>query len=187
MPITPVTTTSPAGRKIIAGLLRRFQSSDPSCRTSVEEILRRVQAEKDAAVLEFCRRFDAPEMSVERLQVSTAELQAAYAKVHADFRLSLEIAIERIQGFHEREMEDSWLQTREDGTIVGRLVRPVDSAGLYVPGGRGGSTPLVSSVLMNGIPAGIAGVDQTGHGNPAGQPRRGRSPSAGGGAGDRRH
>jgi histidinol dehydrogenase len=55
-------------------------------------------------------------------------------------------------------MEDSWLQTRNDGAIVGRLVRPVDSAGLYVPGGRGGSTPLVSSVLMNGIPAGIAGV-----------------------------
>ena len=57
-------------------------------------------------------------------------------------------------------MEDSWLQTRDDGTIVGRLVRPVDSAGLYVPGGQGGSTPLVSSVLMNGIPAGIAGVGQ---------------------------
>jgi histidinol dehydrogenase len=99
-------------------------------------------------------------MSVERLQVSSAELQAAYTKVHADFRLTLEIAIERIQAFHEREMEDSWLQTREDGTIVGRLVRPVDSAGLYVPGGRGGSTPLVSSVLMNGIPAAIAGVGQ---------------------------
>jgi len=55
-------------------------------------------------------------------------------------------------------MEDSWLQTREDGSIVGRLVRPVDSAGLYVPGGQGGVTPLVSSVLMNGIPANIAGV-----------------------------
>jgi histidinol dehydrogenase len=160
MPITPVTTASPAGRKIVAGLLRRFQSSDPSCRVTVEEILQRVQDEKDAAVLEFCRRFDAPEMSVERLQVSSAELQAAYTKVHADFRLTLEIAIERIQAFHEREMEDSWLQTREDGTIVGRLVRPVDSAGLYVPGGRGGSTPLVSSVLMNGIPAAIAGVGQ---------------------------
>jgi histidinol dehydrogenase len=55
-------------------------------------------------------------------------------------------------------MEDSWLLTRDDGTVTGRLVRPVDSAGLYVPGGQGGSTPLVSSVLMNGIPARIAGV-----------------------------
>ena len=57
-------------------------------------------------------------------------------------------------------MEDSWIVTREDGTVTGRLVRPVDSAGLYVPGGQGGSTPLVSSVLMNGIPAAIAGVRQ---------------------------
>lgn len=160
MPITPVATTSPAGRACIAALLRRFQSSDPSCRASVEEILERVRVEKDEAVLDYCRRFDAPEMSIDRLQVSSAELQAAYDKVDADFLATLDLAIERIQGFHEREMEDSWMQTREDGTIVGRLVRPVDSAGLYVPGGRGGSTPLVSSVLMNGIPAAIAGVGQ---------------------------
>lgn len=92
--------------------------------------------------------------------MSAKELKAAYENVDGDFMDSLGKAIERIQSFHEREMEDSWLQTREDGTIVGRLVRPVDSAGLYVPGGQGGSTPLVSSVLMNGIPAGIAGVDQ---------------------------
>jgi histidinol dehydrogenase len=67
-------------------------------------------------------------------------------------------AAERIRTFHEREMEDSWFLTRDDGAVTGRLVRPVDSAGLYVPGGQGGSTPLVSSVLMNGIPAAIAGV-----------------------------
>jgi len=75
-----------------------------------------------------------------------------------EFLGTLKKAMERIRSFHEREMEDSWLQTRDDGTIVGRLVRPVDSAGLYVPGGQGGSTPLVSSVMMNGVPAAIAGV-----------------------------
>jgi histidinol dehydrogenase len=99
-------------------------------------------------------------MTSAALQVSSAELKNAYEKVDKDFLDTLNKAIERIQTFHEREMEDSWLQTREDGTIVGRLVRPVDSAGLYVPGGQGGSTPLVSSVLMNGIPALIAGVNQ---------------------------
>lgn len=158
MPITPVTTTSPEGRLQIAGLLQRFQAADDTCRVSVEEILRRVKEEKDAAVLEYCRRFDAPKMTVDQLQVTAAELLVAYDKVDQAFLATLRKAIERIQGFHEREMEDSWLQTREDGSIVGRLVRPVDSAGLYVPGGQGGSTPLVSSVLMNGIPAGIAGV-----------------------------
>jgi len=92
------------------------------------------------------------------MQVSLAEMLEAYELVDDAFLETLALAIERIQGFHEREMEDSWMQTRENGTIVGRLVRPVDAAGLYVPGGQGGSTPLVSSVLMNGIPAGIAGV-----------------------------
>jgi histidinol dehydrogenase len=68
------------------------------------------------------------------------------------------VAIERLQFFHEQELEKSWTMTRDDGAITGRLIRPVAAAGLYVPGGQGGKTPLVSSVLMNGIPAGIAGV-----------------------------
>lgn len=158
MIITPVSTTSPEGEKIIAGLLQRFQAADNSCQQVVEEILRAVREKKDAAVVEYGRRFDAPDLTAKELQVSAEELQEAYDEVDDEFLATLALAIERIQTFHEREMEDSWLQTREDGTIVGRLVRPVDSAGLYVPGGQGGSTPLVSSVLMNGIPATIAGV-----------------------------
>jgi histidinol dehydrogenase len=85
-------------------------------------------------------------------------MEAAYRAVDTSFLETLEVAIDRIRAFHEREQEDSWMLTRDDGAITGRLVRPVDSAGLYVPGGKGGSTPLVSSVLMNGIPAQIAGV-----------------------------
>ena len=158
MPIVPVATTSPAGREKITNLLNRFQNADSSCRTAVAEILQRVRTEGDAAVLDYCRRFDAPAMTGAGLRVTETEMRAAYAKVDQNFLATLQVAIARIRDFHEREMEDSWLQTRNDGAIVGRLVRPVDSAGLYVPGGRGGSTPLVSSVLMNGIPAGIAGV-----------------------------
>ena len=97
-------------------------------------------------------------LTLDRLQVNAREMTAAYEQVDDQFLATLAKAIDRIETFHQREMEDSWMQTREDGTIVGRLVRPVDSAGLYVPGGQGGSTPLVSSVLMNGIPAAIAGV-----------------------------
>ena len=112
----------------------------------------------DEALVEYCRRFDAPGMTIDKLKVDSTELQEAYTAVDENFLGSLARAIERIEDFHRREMEDSWIQTRDDGTVVGRLVRPVDSAGLYVPGGQGGSTPLVSSVLMNGIPALIAGV-----------------------------
>ena len=124
----------------------------------LSEILAAVRQRGDAAVLEYTRKFDAPDLALEEMQVSLAEMLEAYELVDEPFLETLALAIERVQTFHEREMEDSWMQTRENGTIVGRLVRPVDAAGLYVPGGQGGSTPLVSSVLMNGIPAGIAGV-----------------------------
>ena len=160
MLISPVVLAGPEGEAVVSDLLDRFQAADDSCRQSVTEILEAVKNSKNEAVLTYGRKYDAPNLTKEQLQVSSSELKDAYEQVDADFLDTLAKAIERIQAFHEREMEDSWLQTREDGTIVGRLVRPVDSAGLYVPGGKGGSTPLVSSVLMNGIPAGIAGVNQ---------------------------
>jgi histidinol dehydrogenase len=160
MLIAPVTIGSPEGEKIVDALLARFQAADNSCRENVRDILQAVREMKDEAVVAYGRQYDAPELTAAQLPVSTEELRDAYRQVDDLFLDTLGKAIERIHFFHEREMEDSWLQTRDDGTIVGRLVRPVDSAGLYVPGGKGGSTPLVSSVLMNGIPAGIAGVNQ---------------------------
>lgn len=158
MGIVPVKCGSPEGEKIRTTLLNRFQASDGSCRQAVTEILEAVRDRGDAAVIEYGRRFDSPELTVDGMRVTSKEMLAAYERVDEKFLQALGTAIERIEGFHQREMEDSWLQTRDDGAVVGRLVRPVDSAGLYVPGGQGGSTPLVSSVLMNGIPAAIAGV-----------------------------
>lgn len=160
MLIRPVQAISREGEQVIDGLLDRFEAADSSCAEVVRDILLAVKNNKDEAVVGYSRQFDAPSLTADALQVSTGEMKAAYELVDEDFLTSLGKAIDRIQSFHEREMEDSWLQTREDGTIVGRLVRAVDSAGLYVPGGQGGTTPLVSSVLMNGIPAGIAGVQR---------------------------
>lgn len=160
MIITPATMGSPEGVRTMEQLLDRFQAADSSCKDSVTEILQSVKSRKDKAVVEYTRKFDAPNLTSDQIQVNSRELSEAYEKVDEQFLETLGMAIDRIESFHQREMEDSWLQTREDGTIVGRLVRPVDSAGLYVPGGQGGTTPLVSSVLMNGIPAGIAGVHE---------------------------
>ncbi len=160
MLIQPVSSKSSEGEKCLAALLSRFQPADSSCRDLVAGIIAEVKEQGDEAVLKYTRKFDAPNLTVAELKVSAAELKEAYGLVDDSFMETLGKAIERIQLFHEREMEDSWMQTRDNGTIVGRMVRPVDAAGLYVPGGQGGSTPLVSSVLMNGIPAGIAGVEQ---------------------------
>ena len=148
---------SDEGQRALQGLVDRF-SEETGCREAVEAILGRVRREGDAAVLDYGRRFDCPTLTLESLRVSEAEFARAEQEVDEAFRATLRLAIERIRTFHERELEDSWLLTRDDGTITGRLVRPVDSAGLYVPGGTEGATPLVSSVLMNGLPAQIAGV-----------------------------
>ena len=160
MIITPATTSSAAGKKILAGLRDRFQLADPACRENVTEIISDIRKRGDKALVEYIRKFDAPKMSIKQLQVSEEELHEAMATADDELLDTLELAIERIYTFHEREKEQSWMVTREDGTITGRLVHPVDSAGLYVPGGQGGKTPLVSSVLMNGIPAAIAGVER---------------------------
>lgn len=156
--IKPTDIASPEGREQTTRLLDRFQTAGAGCRQSVEEILREVKKRGDEAVLEYTRKFDAPRFEQDRLRVADEEVEQAYKQVSGEFRETLALAVDRIRSFHEREMEESWTITREDGTITGRLVRPVDAAGLYVPGGKGGETPLVSSVLMNGIPAGIAGV-----------------------------
>ncbi|MEW6595575.1 MAG: histidinol dehydrogenase [Thermodesulfobacteriota bacterium] len=160
MPITPITTSSPAGQAKLAQLRDRFQLADSKCQEAVATILADVRNRGDEAVIEYTRKFDAPSLTAEHLRVSDEELRAAFDQVDAEFLDTLEIAIERIYTFHEHEKEQSWMVTRDDGTITGRLVNPVDRAGLYVPGGQGGSTPLVSSVLMNGIPAAIAGVER---------------------------
>ncbi|SDO38293.1 histidinol dehydrogenase [Desulforhopalus singaporensis] len=160
MIITPVTLGTPEGEAVLSRLLERFEAADTSCRDAVAKILEAVKTRKDEAVVEYGRKFDCPGFTASALPVSLQEMTEAYQKVDDEFLHTLELAIGRIQSFHEREMEDSWIQTREDGTVVGRLVRPVDGAGLYVPGGKSGKTPLVSSVLMNGIPAGIAGVNR---------------------------
>ena len=148
---------SDEGQRALQALVDRF-SEETGCREAVETMLERVRREGDAAVLDYGRRFDCPTLTLESLRVSEAEFARAEQEVDDAFRATLRLAIERIRTFHERELEDSWLLTRDDGTITGRLVRPVDSAGLYVPGGTEGATPLVSSVLMNGLPAQIAGV-----------------------------
>ena len=158
MIITPIKTTTETGQELIARLLNRFQETDTGCSAVVSEILAAVKERGDDALLEYTRKFDAPNFQMSQLQVTQEEFDRAHSQVDTAFKETLSLAKERLQFFHEQELVKSWTMTRDDGVITGRLVRPVTAAGLYVPGGQGGKTPLVSSVLMNGIPAGIAGV-----------------------------
>jgi histidinol dehydrogenase len=138
-----------AGRKI---------GADVDIERRVQEILEAVRREGDDALLRYTRQFDAPEITLSDLTVTEAEIEKSYAAVGEDFLDMVRAAAANIEAFHRHQLRSSYFTTCPDGTFLGQMVRPVASAGLYVPGGKGGETPLISSVLMNGLPARIAGV-----------------------------
>jgi histidinol dehydrogenase len=136
----------------------RRMGADPSIERKVLEILDTVKREGDAALVRYGRQFDAPDLSEAQLTVSEDEIEASYRAVDEGFIGILRSAVANIESFHRQQLRTSYFTTRPDGTFTGQMVRPVAAAGLYIPGGKGGETPLISSVLMNGIPARLAGV-----------------------------
>lgn len=117
-----------------------------------------VRTRGDAALMEYTRRFDAPEMTRELIRVTDDEIKEASKSVKPEFLSALNQAASQIEAFHRRQVRSSWFTADRQGVILGQLLNPVDAAGIYVPGAKGGKTPLVSSVLMGAIPAAIAGV-----------------------------
>lgn len=132
-------------------------SRNEQAEEAASAILRRVREEGDAAVLSYTETFDHVAMSSSQLLVSPEEWEQALAQVEDSLLTVMERAAENIRSFHEQEKEASWQKKRDDGTVLGVRVMAVDRAGIYVPGGR---APLPSSVLMNAIPAQVAGVDE---------------------------
>ncbi|MEW6326116.1 MAG: histidinol dehydrogenase [Thermodesulfobacteriota bacterium] len=156
--ISLVRADSEEGRQRLRALGTRQINFAKDHELAVAGILEEVRAGGDKALIKYIRQFDAPDLKKSSLRVKAAEFKNAYRRVDKDFYATLSKAIRQIEDFHSRQREQSWIVTRENGAMVGQLVRPVDIAGLYVPGGKGGGTPLISSVLMNAVPARIAGV-----------------------------
>ncbi len=142
----------------LADIAARRMGADPALEANVQEILDAVRKGGDGALVDYTRHFDAPDFKASDLTVSEGEIDAAYAAVDRDFLRILNAAIANVEDFHRPQLRPSHFTTHPDGTFLGQMVRPVTAAGLYIPGGKGGETPLISSVLMNGIPARIAGV-----------------------------
>jgi len=124
----------------------------------VLDIIHDVRKRGDAAVTDYTNRFDAPDLTAENLIVTEAEYAEAEKKAGSEFIKAIERSISQVKEFHSRQKRNSWIDTPRDGVILGQMIRPVDAAGVYVPGAKGGMTPLVSSVIMGVIPAKIAGV-----------------------------
>ena len=139
-------------------LLAIESGADERNERAVAEILADVRSRGDAAVLEYTRRFDRQEAgSVAELELSRAVLAAAFAGLPQVQRDALEQAAARIRDFHQRQRAESWEYLEADGTRLGQKVTPLDRVGLYVPGGR---AAYPSSVLMNALPAKVAGVGE---------------------------
>jgi len=132
--------------------------SDDGVNVRVLEIIKAVRERGDAALVELTQRFDGLQVaSMADLILPRARLEQALERITPEQREALEIAAERVRSYHERQKQDSWTYTEPDGTVLGQKVTPLDRAGLYVPGGKA-SYP--SSVLMNAIPAKVAGVPE---------------------------
>lgn len=156
--ITRLTTTQSDFDSALAKLLAWDDSVDHQVNESVRHILREVKTRGDAAVLEFTEKFDRLKVSsMAELEMDKSRLQEALERIPQDQRVALEKAAERVRDYHERQDQKSWQYQDEDGTILGQKVTPLDRAGLYVPGGK---AAYPSSVLMNAIPAKVAGVGE---------------------------
>ncbi|AKX44230.1 histidinol dehydrogenase [Thiopseudomonas alkaliphila] len=132
--------------------------SDDSVNQRVLDIIAAVRQQGDAALVEFTRQFDGLEVAeMSDLILPRERLEAALDKITPEQRQALEAAAERVRSYHEHQQQDSWQYTEANGTVLGQKVTPLDRAGLYVPGGKA-SYP--SSVLMNAIPAKVAGVPE---------------------------
>ncbi len=144
----------------VARIIRRglvFQKKDLA---AVSRICENVRRRGDQAVISYTRRFDSKRVTARSMRVSKQEFADAAKKVDRSFTRALNRAASNIKRFHALQRRRSWMQAERPGTLLGQLVHPVDAAGVYVPGARGGETPLVSSVLMGVIPAKVAGVKQ---------------------------
>ena len=132
--------------------------SDDKVFNTVRDIIARVRKDGDKAVIEFTNQFDRMSVTdMAELKVSSAELDAAVRKIDKETYTALQKAADRVRHYHGKQKTESWSYTEADGTLLGQQVTPLDRVGLYVPGGK---AAYPSSVLMNAIPAKVAGVEE---------------------------
>ncbi|WP_408956080.1 histidinol dehydrogenase [Natroniella sp. ANB-PHB2] len=138
-------------------ILNRSSFDDPQQVSAVQEIWENVEARGDEAILEYNARFDGADMEAEQLEVGPVEIEAAYKEVEDTFLKAIRKAIKNVGDFHKKQLRESWMDLKEDGVILGQKFTALEKVGIYVPGGR---AAYPSSVVMNGVPAKVAGVEQ---------------------------
>ncbi len=138
-------------------IINRGEAATEEVAKAVREVVERVRKEGDPAVLEYTEKFDRATLTLKDIKVSPEEIKGAYTKADTQKIEALKLAAQNIRVFHEKQKLSSWVSQEADGVILGQLALPIRSVGIYVPGGK---ACYPSSVLMNVIPAKVAGVEQ---------------------------
>lgn len=158
MNIKRLTTTQADYQSQMDTLLAWEGVSDDQVNSTVKDILKNIRSRGDDALVEYTNKFDRMNVSsMKDLTFTKEQIEAAYNNVPADQREALEIAAERVRSYHKHQIMKSWSYTEDDGTLLGQQITALDRVGLYVPGGK---ATYPSSVLMNAIPAKVAGVEE---------------------------
>ena len=144
-------------KNLLEDLLKRSPNNYGQYEASVKEILEKVKEEKDAAVFAYTAKFDGAELTADTIEVTDAEIEEAYAQVDDTLLTVIRKAKDNIESYHAKQRQNSWFDSKPDGTILGQKITPLHRVGVYVPGGK---AVYPSSVLMNVMPAKVAGVDE---------------------------
>ena len=144
-------------KNLLEDLLKRSPNNYGQYEASVKEILDRVKEEKDVAVFAYTAKFDGAELTADTIEVTEAEIEEAYAQVDDTLLVVIRKAKDNIESYHAKQRQNSWFDSKPDGTILGQKITPLHRVGVYVPGGK---AVYPSSVLMNVMPAKVAGVDE---------------------------
>lgn len=140
---------------ILEDLLKRSPNQYSEYENTVKEILENVRNKKDEAVFSYTKQFDKADINAANVEVTDEEMEEAYAEVDEGLVMIIRKALENIRVFHEKQRQNSWFDAQPDGTMLGQKVTPLNKVGVYVPGGK---AVYPSSVLMNIVPAKVAGV-----------------------------
>lgn len=144
----------------VISIIKDRANIDEKYENIVKDILMNVKKNGIDAVIDYNKKFDSANFRKEDLKVTEEEIKAAYKKVDDEFLIAIKKAMSNVENFHKKQLRNSWMDYGTRGEVLGQKISPLKRVGLYVPGGQGGNTPLVSTVLMTGIPAKVAGVPE---------------------------
>ena len=152
-----INLTKETKQDILSSLLKRSPNNYSQYEKTVSDIIENVKNNKDEAVCAYTKQFDGFDLTSQNIRVTEAEIEEAISSMDAEFVAVMEKSAANIREYHEKQKRNSWFDAKEDGTILGQKVTPLEKVGIYVPGGK---AAYPSSVLMNAIPAKVAGVDK---------------------------